>query len=485
MSSASPEPGGGTPARPEGPWARGTLALRLTLGYAALFALSALALFGLTYLLLLGYMREQDRSFSRTQLRLYSEVYVTDGVAGVERAALAIRGDDRGEEMLLRLTDRANRTRLLLPPEDWTPADVEVLAARNPLAPTTVHNAREGQDAEVIVQRLPDGGVLQVGVSSDERDDVMESFPDVFLTISLPLLLLAVLGGALMARSALRPLRRLVTTLHSLIATGDVRERAPAPSGRGEVADLFRLFNQMLERIEALVTRLRGTMDDVAHDIRTPMTRLRGTAELALAGDHPPEVYRDALADTLEAAETVLTTLDTLLDVAEAESGALRLDRAPVDLADLVADVADLYELVADEKGVALAVLPGDPAPALADRKALRRAVANLVDNAVKYTPPGGRVTLRAVGGDAGPSIEVTDTGTGIAEGEIPRIWDRHFRGDRSRSERGLGLGLSLVRGIVEAHGGTVEVVSEPGKGSTFTLRLSPLQVGLPGAPAP
>src|SRR5690606_18538004 len=131
---------------------------------------------------------------------------------------------------------------------------------------------------------------------------------------------------------------------------GDVGERAPTPEGQGEFADVFRLFNRMLERIEALVGHLRGTLDAVAHDLRTPLTRLRGTAELALQEERDAEAYREALAAALEASEAVIATLDTIMDVAEAEAGALHLRLGPVAVADLVADVVDLYGLVAEEQ---------------------------------------------------------------------------------------------------------------------------------------
>ena len=475
MSSVSPDPSGRPAPDPRAPWARSTLALRLTLGYAALFALSAVALFALTYALLLGVMRGQDRAYAGGQLRAYAEAYARGGVPAVERAARTVREDDRGEELLVRVSDAGNRTALLFLPEDWRASDVARLGRERPRADGRVvlQSAREGEEVEVVAYRFADGAAVQVGMSSDERNDVAESFPSTFLGITLPLLALAFFGGAFMAQRAVRPVRQLVGTLRSIIETGDVRERAPEPAVRGELAELFRLFNEMLGRIEGLVGRLRGTLDDVAHDLRTPMTRLRGTAELALHGaDDDPTALREALADAVEASGSVLATLDTIMDVAEAESGALALTLEPVDLARLVRDVADLYGPVADEKGVALTVETEGDVRAVVDRRRLGRALANLVDNAVKYTPPGGRVVVRAGRAGGGPTVSVADTGPGVPEGDLPWIWDRHFRGDQSRSERGLGLGLSLARALVEAHGGRVGVESREGEGAVFTVYL-------------
>jgi signal transduction histidine kinase len=212
--------------------------------------------------------------------------------------------------------------------------------------------------------------------------------------------------------------------------------------------------------------------------LRTPLTHLRGAAEIALAGPPDLDRYREALADCVEEADRVLVMLNTLMDISEAESGAMQLRREPVRLEEVVGRAVDLYRDVAEAKGVTLS--PGKPDPTtvdddiivIGDRTRLEQVAANLIDNAVKYTPAGGRVDV-TVGREAGQVVlSVRDTGVGIRPDELPRIWDRLFRGDASRSERGLGLGLSLVRAIVEAHDGMVEVQSEPGKGSTFTVRL-------------
>ncbi len=319
----------------------------------------------------------------------------------------------------------------------------------------------------------PAACVLQVGLSTEDRSDVLESFREVFAAIALPVLLLGLLGGAFMAHRALRPVRDLLRTLETVIDTGSLQERVPPDPARGTFAELARLFNRMLARIEALVAGMRGTLDAAAHDLRTPMTRLRGRAELALQGARSEQEHREALADVLEASEQVLTMLDALMDVSEAEAGTLRLRLEETAAADLVGHVAALYQFVAEEKGVEVEVhVAEEEAHVRVDRSRMRQALANLIDNAVKYTAPGGHVRLEAEGRGQEVLFRVRDSGIGIAPEEMPRIWDRLYRGDRSRSERGLGLGLSLVKAIVEAHEGTVDARSEPGAGSTFTVRL-------------
>jgi len=168
----------------------------------------------------------------------------------------------------------------------------------------------------------------------------------------------------------------------------------------------------------------------------------------------------------------VLVMLNTLMDISEAESGTMQLRREPVPLAEVVTRAVDLYRDVADAKGVALGAVAPPDIVVIADRTRLEQVAANLLDNAVKYTPAGGRVDVEVRRDAAAAVVEVRDTGPGIPGDELPRIFDRLFRGDTSRAERGLGLGLSLVKAIVEAHGGAVEVSSERGRGSVFTVRL-------------
>jgi signal transduction histidine kinase len=199
---------------------------------------------------------------------------------------------------------------------------------------------------------------------------------------------------------------------------------------------------------------------------------LRVRAESALTPGTPPEATQAALADCVEEADRVISLLATLLDISEAETGTMRLTLDTVPVAALVAETIDLYEDTAEDRGVALTSAVSEDLQVRADRQRLRQVLANLVDNALKYTSAGGRVAISA--GRVGTDVRVTveDTGSGIAPTDLPRIWDRLYRADSSRGEPGLGLGLSLVKAIVTAHGGHVDVTSEVGRGSTFAVTL-------------
>ena len=290
------------------------------------------------------------------------------------------------------------------------------------------------------------------------------------LSVLIGCLLIGLAGGVILTRRALRPVGALASTARAVIQSGDLSRRVEVRRG-GELGELATLVNRMLESNQALVRSMREALDNVAHDLRTPLTRLRGIAEVALGADDPVQ-SSEALADCIEESDRALVMLRTLMDISEAEAGIMKLNIGAVELRAVAQETLDLYEQVADDAGVALSLLPGDLVRTAADGTRIRQALANLVDNAVKYTPAGGRVEIDVAADAREAHIRVSDTGRGIPEEAISRIWDRLFRVDSSRAERGLGLGLSLVKAIAVAHHGRVGVESAPGRGSSFVLTL-------------
>jgi len=452
--------------------------LRLALWYATLFVSGAVAIVFVTYYLTATSLAQRDQQIIKGKLGDYAAAYLRGGVGGL---AATVRAEQQAapERLFVRVIDRGVESVVLSNPEGWDPSKIETVSA--PLA---------------------DGTLVQVGKSTEAREDLLARFRAVLGVVTLLIVVVALTGGWLATQSALFPIRRLTLAVQRIIRTGRTDARVPLDGSGDAIDELTSLFNTMLDKIEGLVTAMRGALDNVSHDLRTPLTRLRGTAEMALASppSRAPEPlvdrYREALADCVEESDRVLVMLDTLMDISEAESGTMQLQREPVALADVVARAVDLYRDVAEAKGVALHVGAGRPAASLeatagrapdgptkagpygddvvviADRTRLEQVAANLIDNAVKYTPSGGRVDVEVRREGDAAILRVRDTGSGIPADEVPRIFDRLFRGDTSRAERGLGLGLRLVKAVVEAHGGTVDVVSEPGRGSVFTVSL-------------
>ncbi len=325
---------------------------------------------------------------------------------------------------------------------------------------------------EVASARLSDGTILQVGKSNEIRVALLRQFEIVVGTVSFLALAVGVAGGLVLTRSTLQPIYDLIAVVGGIIRTGRTDTRVPERAGRGDAVDeLSAQFNAMLDRINALIAAMGQSLDNVAHDLRTPIARLRAIAERALQSGDPAE-QREALSDCLEESDRILSILNTLMDISEAENGVLQLRRSEVPLGALLTEVVELYEDVAEVKHVAVVLETHDEVVVSGDRDRLRQTFANLLDNAIKYTPSGGRVRVAVSREGQRAVVIVEDTGAGISAEDLPRIWERLYRSDPSRSERGLGLGLSLVKAFVAAHGGTVEAVSEPGRGSIFTVRL-------------
>lgn len=422
--------------------------LRLASWYAALFVASASAIVLLTYLLTSASLAQRDHEIIQAKLGEYATVYARGGLPALASTVDAEQRTSR-ERVFVRVLAGRSEAVVLSNAEGWDPDRLEVSTAS-----------------------LLDGTLIQVGRSTEARADILARFRAGLGLITLAILLIGLTGGWLMTQSAVLPIRRLTTAVRRIIATGQTDQRVPVSGDDDAIAELTTVFNAMLDRIESLVRGMRGALDNVSHDLRTPLTRLRGTAELALAGESDVDRYREALADCVEETDRVLLMLNTLMDISEAESGAMPLRRERLDLRGVAERAIELYRDVAEAKGVTIDFAEQTEAPVIGDRVRLEQVAANLLDNAVKYTPSGGLVTVRVGAEGERVLLRVEDSGIGIDPGEIDRIWDRLFRGDRSRHERGLGLGLSLVKAIVEAHGGTVRVASVPGRGSTFVIEL-------------
>jgi signal transduction histidine kinase len=459
-----------------------TLGARLATWYAVLFVGSSLAIVVLTYFLLASSLKQRDHDLIRSTLVAYAGQYQQGGLRALDTAIRNDQAAGRRERVLVRVSSGGEEVVFYNLPGEWAEFDLSELdRPRNQGGELWAVIPRRGtaEVIEVASAFLPDGTRVQVGKSNDTRNELLARFRTVLAVAVAVVVFVGVVGGALLTRSTMQPLRQLAGVVQTILQTGRFEARVPMRGSRDPLDQLGALFNGMLDRIVALIGGMRGSLDNVAHDLRTPMTRLRGIAERALeAGTDDPQRYREALADCLEESERVSEMLDTLMDISEAETGAMRLSVAPVDVDDVFRDVRELYADVAEDKAVGLRLDSPGGLTVFADRNRLRQVMANLLDNAVKYTPGGGEVTIRARTAGTDVAIDVEDNGPGITAEDLPRIWDRLYRGDRSRSERGLGLGLSLVRAIVQAHKGRAEVVSSPDHGARFTIYL-------PAAPRP
>jgi two-component system OmpR family sensor kinase/two-component system sensor histidine kinase BaeS len=350
-----------------------------------------------------------------------------------------------------------------------------VLASRTgELAGETLPKSVLDQGTPLVVGGQQVGTLLNIHAADVVLDPQGEAFlarvRTSLLWAGLGAVLLSLLLGVLLSRLLTAPLARLGAAAQS-VAAGDLSQRVAVTAG-DEIGDLGRAFNDMAESLGKAETLRKNLIADISHELRTPLTVVQGDLQAILDGVYPLDM---AQVTSLYDETRLLTRLvDDLHDLALADAGQLRLERTPVDLAELARSAAGPFMPVAEAAGVRLAVETGGDAVVDGDPDRLSQVLRNLMSNAVRHTPAGGRVTIRVRSSDGTAVLEVADTGTGISAEDLPYVFDRFYRGDRSRSRTGggAGLGLAIARQLIAAHGGSIGVASEAGGGTTFTVRL-------------
>ena len=461
----------------------GTLAFRLTAGYALA---GLLLLFFATASLYLVLVTELERS---------TDLFLADKV-NVIRTMLRDRPDDwdtlreevelesaarRYEQFYIRLLDERNTPLMATP---GMPEQLDLQQFPAPAQTASSHalpmKGRNRGAFRVTTAVVPVGSppaksyTIQIAIDVSTKEELLARFRHWFWAILLGSLGLFPLVGYHIARHGIRPVEEIATTARHITST-NLRERILPEGYPSELASLAGTFNQMLDRLEESFDRISRFSADIAHDLRTPVNNIRGEAEVALARARTVEEYRDVLGSCLEEAVRLSDLISDLLFLARAESPLTYLHRAPVNVGELLGSVREYYEASAAEGGISLNIAAtAEPLVAEMDRMLMQRAIGNLVANAVAHTPPGGAVMLLANAEAAGVRIEVSDTGAGIPADALPRVFDRFYRVDASRSHAsgGTGLGLAIVQSIMVLHGGNADIASQLGQGTQVSLHL-------------
>jgi heavy metal sensor kinase len=455
---------------------RSTLAFRLTLWYAGIFTVISFLAFFLLYFSIKSIIHDRTDRELAIEIAEFASLFATN-----DRDALInninIEAEANGvEQMFLRLVTPEGEEITASNKAAWKEVGISAEALKRVeqgAGPVfeTARLAERQESVRIAYGVISSGTLLQIVKSLKDDEEFLEIISDIFIITLAVLMFPAALIGWFMAGRALRGVEEVTSTAME-ISKGAIDLRVPVKARGDEIEQLATAFNAMLDRIRALISGMREITDNIAHDLRSPVARIRGIAEMTLAEQATVDEHSAMAANTIEECDRLLEMINTMLDIAETEAGAVELRREDVDLAELARDASELFAPLAEDKGVTIVPETGSAVVVAGDRQKLQRMTANLVDNAIKYTPAGGRVTVSVRNGDETVELAVSDTGIGIPEQDLPRIFERFYRGDRSRSRAGSGLGLSLARAIAAVHGGSISVSSSSGLGSIFTVTL-------------
>ena len=469
-----------------------TLRAQLTAWYSAALVLT-LGAFTLAL-----YLARRSASFHDLDQRVQSEADLTNGILEesyrargvlVERDSLI--GDVRGllevvPDYLI-ITDADGRVLFLSQTaRELGYQKVEQLAdlAKPPLRGRNagvIELAPDGPRISYVVRFVTGAGPQFGAILAGANVQTAELGPQQLLTtfvLILPIsLVTALLVGSWIARRALEPVDRIITEVREITDGRTLHRRLAEPMVKDELGRLTETLNQMMMRLERSFAALRRFTADASHELKTPLTVLRAGVERSITTPGLPQETLATLEETLLEIKRMTELVDALLTLARADEGIAPLHREPVDLRAIVEEARETGELLAEQAGVSMEVAtPPEPVVVPVDASRIRQLLLNLLTNAVKYTPAGGRVSLQLGPSDGRVILTIADTGIGIAPGDLPHIFDRFWRADSARTRTGerpgAGLGLAICKWIAEAHGGTIEVQSRPGRGTTFTVTL-------------
>jgi heavy metal sensor kinase len=451
-----------------------TLPARLTFFYTLLFAVLSLAVFEMIdNNLETNLLQRIDTEFSGDGSECV-EIYRESGIEGLRREVFLETEGEGDEHVFIRVYSPEFKVVASSDLSRWQglPEHTRQLEAGRSERFKTIYLPGNPHRVRIFFQELGDGHLLQFGKILTDDEHLLQDFRRMFYLSFAVMLLAGILFGFYLAKNALSGIQR-VRRGADQMSRGDLSQRIALNGGSEEIRNLTHSFNRMQDRIQSLISELQNVTNNVAHDLRSPVTRMRGLAETTLTGGQNLEEYRDMAGAVVEECDRLVGMINIMLEIAETDAGLRPLAHAPVDMNEMVLDVAELYSSVANDKGIALTTkVPEGPLIVPGDRRCLQRALANLLDNAIKFTQQDGEVEVSAFAENRSIIVTITDNGPGIPADDLSRIYDRFFRGDQSRSSPGNGLGLSLVQSIIHAHGGEISVRNVANQGTRAKLSI-------------
>ncbi|MGD9160992.1 MAG: ATP-binding protein [Desulfobacteraceae bacterium] len=452
-----------------------TLSLRLTFWYSFIFFFSTLVGFLIfNFLLSSNLYKDLDESL-RSEVREIALLIERKGISKV-KMAMALETESEGvEKVFIRIMNMYGETLIMSDDTHWKvgpgrKAINSILDGQDIFFETTSLPQRQYK-ARVLYSRLGKDFILQIMRSREDIDKFIAVFRQIFLITMGFLFIVSTVAGWFMAKRALTGVEE-VTQIALQVADGEFDKRVKATGHGEEIERLAITFNNMLEKIQILITDIKEITDNIAHDLRSPVTRIRGIVETTLMTANPDPEYESMAGSIIEECDGLLIMINTMLAISEAEAGVSKLNISDIDLSKIISEACDLFQPIAEDKKIEMKQEMEGNTIIQGDNEKIQRAVANLLDNALKYTPEGGTIVISSKQNPKEVSVSIKDTGIGISEEDLPKIFNRFYRCDESRSLQGVGLGLSLAKAIVRIHHGDIFVSSSPGEGSIFTFTI-------------
>ena len=451
-----------------------TLGFRLTFWYALAFLVCLMAALLALYVYLDTILNNRMDVDLREDIAEFQELLTDEGldkvISEIERE---INSSDE-TEVFLRLLDGQGKVVFSSDVSEWEGLDAATtLIVQKDTVPSlpvleTVEFPNQEYPARIILGRIGPDIVLQIGETLEKKEEIMELLFMVFAGMVFLGIPVASGVGWLITRKAVGGIEE-VSRAAKDIEGGHLDRQVTVKAREEEIQTLMDTFNAMAARIRGLIHEMREMTDNIAHDLRSPLARIRAMSEVALTENDPTKGYKNAAMDTMKECDRLMHLINTTLDMAEVDAGVTHTEKERVNLSQLLTDLCELFEAAAEEKHIALKLKLEQNCYIVGQKPHLQRMLANLLDNALKYTPSKGEVGIELARFPHEFCLTIADTGIGIPLSDQDRIFDRFFRCDQSRSVDGCGLGLSFARSVARAHGGDITVTSETSKGSIFS----------------
>jgi signal transduction histidine kinase len=451
-----------------------SLLVRLTILYTVTFTLLAVISFLVFYYQIYAVTMERMDEELLEETEYYSEYLAKSGLAGLNKKLVDEAESEDPLEEFYRLIDFKGNILAASDMSTWGPVDKTDIVGElkgneiNHIFNTIILPEDDDQ-ARLISAVIGPDTILQIGESLEEADEYLEIFRNLFSILTGFLVMASALVGWYLAKRALTDMADVTQTAED-ISRGSYSRRVEVKGQFKEIERLGITFNKMLDRIQILLRSMKEINDNIAHDLRSPLARIRGIAEMTLSDEKSLNDYKEMAVNTIEECDSLIDMINTMLDITEAEAGVNGTTDEEFDVATILSEACELFRPVAEQNKIELTYSLPDALPFLGSKKKMQRIVTNILENAIKYTPELGRVAVSAKTENGEIQVIFNDTGVGISEDDLPHIFERFYRCDRSRPHGGVGLGLSLAKAYTDAMNGLLSVKSAVNKGSTFTL---------------